>query len=168
MKQLKERVQELEKQEKKNGVEKVIVIKKPDLRGNEDTTNSGDIITTSSDHDDCSTILPEIAARALGKEVLIEIHCEKENGTELKILDHLENLHLSVNGSSVLPFGNSALSVTVIAQVNTHITYMHQHNFFLVLKFPCIFIYFNFKAEAWHVHAVSHILRSGILDSLTY
>ncbi|KAK7349120.1 hypothetical protein VNO77_06225 [Canavalia gladiata] len=106
VKQLQERVEELEKQDKKRGVESVIFMKKPDPSGNED------IITS----DNCS-ILPEMEARVLGKEVLIEIHCEKENGIELKILDHLENLHLIVTGSSVLPFGNSALCITIIAQM---------------------------------------------------
>ncbi|XP_027344695.1 transcription factor bHLH18-like isoform X2 [Abrus precatorius] len=111
VKQLQERVQELENQDKKGGVvESVILMKKHDLNGNEDTTSSD---TTS---DNCS-ILPEMEARVLGNEVLIEIHCEKENGIELKILDHLENLHLIVTGSSVLPFGNSALCITIIAQM---------------------------------------------------
>ncbi|KAJ1429163.1 Myc-type, basic helix-loop-helix [Sesbania bispinosa] len=113
VKKLQERVQELEKHDKKRAsVETVIVIKKPDVSGNEllDPTSS------ETSCDDCS-ILPEIEARMLGNEVLIEIHCEKQNGIELKIMDHLENLHLSVTGSSVLPFGNSALSLTIIAQV---------------------------------------------------
>ncbi|RDX69259.1 Transcription factor bHLH25, partial [Mucuna pruriens] len=100
VKQLKERVQELEKQEKKRSVESVVFMKKP----------------TTSCETSCS-ILPEMEARVLGKEVLVEVHCEKENGIELKILDHLENLHLSVTGSSVLPFGNSALCITITAQM---------------------------------------------------
>lgn len=111
VKQLQERVQELEKEDKNRvTAESVIFIKRSDLCGNEDSTSS----ETSSD--DCCT-LPEIEARVLGKEVLIEIHCEKENGIELKILDHLENLQLCVTGSSVLPFGNSTLGITIIAQV---------------------------------------------------
>jgi hypothetical protein len=50
--------------------------------------------------------------------VLIEIHCEKQNGIELKLLDHVENLQLFVTGTCVLPFGKSAMSITIIAQVN--------------------------------------------------
>ncbi|KAG5021464.1 hypothetical protein JHK82_017365 [Glycine max] len=108
VKQLQERVQELEKQDKKRSTESVIFIKKPDPNGNDEDTTSTET--------NCS-ILPEMEARVMGKEVLIEIHCEKENGVELKILDHLENLHLSVTGSSVLPFGNSALCITITTQM---------------------------------------------------
>ncbi|TKY64602.1 Transcription factor bHLH25 [Spatholobus suberectus] len=107
VKQLQERVQELEQEDKKRRVESVIFLKNPDPNGNEDTTST---------ETNCS-ILPEMEARVLGKEVLIEIHCEKENGIELKILDHIENLHLKVTGSSVLPFGNSALCITITAQM---------------------------------------------------
>lgn len=95
---------------------------------NEDTTSS----ETSSD--ECGT-LPDIDARVMGKEVLIEIHCEKENGVELKILDQLENLHLCVTGSSVLPFGNSALGITIIAQVYINILYASRNYAIIVSKF---------------------------------
>lgn len=108
VKQLKEKVEELEKQNRKSVAETVILVNKTDSNGNEDTTNPTET--------NCS-ILPEMEARVLGKEVLIEIHCEKEYGVELKILDHLENIHLCVTGSSVLPFGNSALCITITAQV---------------------------------------------------
>ncbi|KAK7294044.1 hypothetical protein RJT34_16927 [Clitoria ternatea] len=112
VKQLQDRVQELEKQDNKSGVESVIFIEKPHLScGNEDTTTSNE-----TSFYNCS-ILPEMEARVLGNEVLIEIHCEKQNGVELKILDHLESLHLNVTGSSVLPFGNSTLCITIIAQM---------------------------------------------------
>ncbi|KAK7381548.1 hypothetical protein VNO80_00093 [Phaseolus coccineus] len=110
VKQLKEKVQELEKQNRKSAEETVILVNKTDPNGNEGITNS-------STETNCS-ILPEMGARVLGKEVLIEIHCEKEYGVELKILDHLENLHLCVTGSSVLPFGNSALCITITAQMD--------------------------------------------------
>ena len=113
MKQLQDRVTELEKRNKR-GPESIIFLKKTDLCANEDTTSSE---TSSEDCCRPSELLPDVEARVLEKEVLIEIHCEKENGIELKILDQLENLHLSVTGSSVLPFGNSTLGITIIAQV---------------------------------------------------
>lgn len=62
-------------------------------------------------------ILPEIKARVLQNEVLVIVHCEKQQGIMLKILTHLENLHLSVVNSSVLRFGKSTLDITIIAQV---------------------------------------------------
>jgi len=111
VKELKEKVQELEKQNKTSVAERVILVNKTDVNGHEETT--------SSTETNCS-ILPEMEARELGKEVLIEIHCEKEYGVEIKILDHLENLHLCVTGSSVLPFGNSALCITITAKVRCY------------------------------------------------
>ncbi|KAK7389502.1 hypothetical protein VNO78_24604 [Psophocarpus tetragonolobus] len=62
-------------------------------------------------------IVPEIKVRALQNDVLIIIHCEKQKGIMLKILSHLENLHLSVVNSSVLRFGKSTLDITIIAQM---------------------------------------------------
>ncbi|CAL0325937.1 unnamed protein product [Lupinus luteus] len=108
VKQLQEKVEKLEKEER-NGSESVIIIKRFDISGNEESTCS------EISCEDCCT-LPEIEARVLGNEVLIEIHCEKQNGIELKLLDQLENLHLCVTGTSVLPFGNFTLGITIVAQ----------------------------------------------------
>ncbi|KAJ1396743.1 Helix-loop-helix DNA-binding domain superfamily, partial [Sesbania bispinosa] len=117
MKELQERVTELEQRNKRGKESKVILKKTNDhLCANEDTTSS----ETNSDEDCCrrpSGLLPDVEARVLENEVLIEIHCEKENGIQLKILELLENLHLYVTGSSVLQFGNSTLGITIIAQV---------------------------------------------------
>ncbi|KAJ1410072.1 Myc-type, basic helix-loop-helix [Sesbania bispinosa] len=61
--------------------------------------------------------LPEVKARVLQREVLVIIHCERQKGLMLKILSHLENLHLSVVNSSVLRFGKSTLDITIVAQM---------------------------------------------------
>ncbi|XP_027343461.1 transcription factor bHLH18-like [Abrus precatorius] len=114
VKQLQERVTELEQQNKR-GKDSIIILKRTDLyANNEDNTSSE---TNSEDCCRTSEMLPDIEARMMENEVLIEIHCEKEDGVELKILEQLENLHLSVTGSSVLPFGNSTLGITIIAQM---------------------------------------------------
>jgi hypothetical protein len=65
--------------------------------------------------------LPEVQAKVLQKDVLVIIHCEKQNGVILKIFTHLENLHLSVVNSSVLQFGKSNLDITIVAQVHPYI-----------------------------------------------
>ncbi|XP_016177509.2 transcription factor bHLH18 [Arachis ipaensis] len=120
VKQLQERVQELEKQNKKRSRESVILVKKSKNINNEKILlEESTIISTSETRrsEDGGTGLPDIEARFMGKDVLIEIHCEKENGIEMKILNQLENLHLFVTGSSVLPFGNSALGITIIAKM---------------------------------------------------
>ncbi|KAK4267608.1 hypothetical protein QN277_024363 [Acacia crassicarpa] len=65
----------------------------------------------------CVASLPEVKARFSENEVLIIIHCEKQKGIMNKILAQLENLHLSVISSSVLPFGKFTLDVTIVAQM---------------------------------------------------
>ncbi|KAL5072423.1 hypothetical protein RYX36_011407 [Vicia faba] len=106
VKQLQERVHELEKQDKTVGVCGIF--------NNNADKSSGE---TNTDEDDCNNnILPEIEARVMEKEVLIEIHCQKQIGIELKLLNHIENLQLFVIRSSVLPFGKSNISITIIAQ----------------------------------------------------
>ncbi|XP_061339378.1 transcription factor bHLH18-like [Gastrolobium bilobum] len=113
VKQLQERVTELEERNMR-GKESMIILKKAEVCANEDNTSSE---TNSEDCCRGSELLPDVEARVLENEVLIEIHCEKENGIELKLLDQLENLNLFVTGSSVLPFGNSTLGITIIAQM---------------------------------------------------
>ncbi|PNY11959.1 transcription factor bHLH25-like protein, partial [Trifolium pratense] len=93
VKVLQERVKELEEPNKKSKESTLINLK----------TNEKSVV--------------DVKARVLGNEVLIEMHCEKENGIELKILNHLQNLHLIVTASTVFPFGNSNLGFTIVAQM---------------------------------------------------
>ncbi|KAJ1396746.1 Myc-type, basic helix-loop-helix [Sesbania bispinosa] len=110
VKQLHVRVTELEQPRDKTGNESLAYLKKTSLCGANETKS-----------EDCcrpSELLPDVKARVLKNEVIIWIHCKKENGIELKILDLLENLQLCVTGSSVLPFGNSTLNITILAQMD--------------------------------------------------
>lgn len=108
---------ELEKRNNKGGNESIILVKKTVMNcANEDE----DATSSETSSQDCfrpGELLPDVEARVLGNEVLIEIHCDKQIGIDREILDHLENLHLCVTGSSVLPFGNSTLGITIIAKV---------------------------------------------------
>ncbi|KAG2299120.1 hypothetical protein Bca52824_035592 [Brassica carinata] len=61
--------------------------------------------------------LPKIEAKVAQNEVLIRIHCEKSKGSMIDILNTIENLQLLVENSIVLPFGNSILDITVLAQM---------------------------------------------------
>ncbi|KAI9073518.1 hypothetical protein K1719_044514 [Acacia pycnantha] len=61
--------------------------------------------------------LPKIEVRVSENQMFMGIYCEKQKGTEFKILTLLENFHLCVTSSSVLPFGKSILGITIIAQV---------------------------------------------------
>lgn len=63
-------------------------------------------------------IFPAVKARVSKMEVLITIHCEKQNGVMVKILTQLEKLRLSVKSSSVLQFGKSTFGITIVAQVH--------------------------------------------------
>ncbi|CAI8601361.1 unnamed protein product [Vicia faba] len=124
VKHLQQRVDDLEKQDKNVGVTSMMVLNKPNpsriIKNNEDKifgqTSSDD--DNDNDDDFNNNIIPEIEARVMGKEVLIEIHCEKQIGIELRVLKHIENLKLFVTGSSVLPFGKSDLFITIIAQMD--------------------------------------------------
>ncbi|MCI46772.1 transcription factor bHLH25-like, partial [Trifolium medium] len=60
---------------------------------------------------------PHVDARILDKDVLIRIHCKKQKGLLLKVLFEIQKLHLFVVNSSVLPFGDSILDITIVAQV---------------------------------------------------
>lgn len=62
-------------------------------------------------------VLPKIEVRVSERQMFMGIYCEKQKGIEFKILSLLENFHLSVTSSSVLPFGTSTLGITIIAQV---------------------------------------------------
>lgn len=64
------------------------------------------------------TPLPEIEAKLCEKSVLVRVHCEKRKGVLARLLDEIEKLHLSVVNTSSVPFANSALDITVTAQVN--------------------------------------------------
>ncbi|TKY65315.1 Transcription factor bHLH25 [Spatholobus suberectus] len=105
VKQLQERVKELENQKRKECVDSVILMKKTLLCTNDQATHR------------CVEELPEVKVTVLDKEVLIGIHCEKEKKSLLKILSLLNDLHLSLTSTSALPFGTTTLKITIIAQV---------------------------------------------------
>ncbi|XP_022741126.1 transcription factor bHLH18-like [Durio zibethinus] len=112
VKQLQERLKVFEEQTKKRTVESVVFVKKSQLSADDESSSCEE----NSDGPLSDAALPEIEARVSDNDVLIRIHCEKQNGFVAKILCEIENLHLSVVNSSVLPFGNSTLDMTIIAQ----------------------------------------------------
>ncbi|CAI0405418.1 unnamed protein product [Linum tenue] len=122
VKHLQEKIKQLEEQTKKRTVESVVLVKRYHLPADDDSNSS------SNDDDDsksnvekagcCSdSTLPEIEARASERDVMIRIHCEKQPGVLAKVLTEVESLHLSIVNSSVMPFGNSTLDITIVAQV---------------------------------------------------
>ncbi|KAF4349882.1 hypothetical protein F8388_005113 [Cannabis sativa] len=109
VKQLQERVNILEEQSKSRTVESV-------GRSNNDQDYNHN---NNNDNNQTLTLLPEIEARVYEKDVLIRIHCENHKGIVVKILSEIEKLdhHLSVVNTSVMPFGNCTLDITILAQM---------------------------------------------------
>jgi hypothetical protein len=108
--QLKERVKTLEEQVADKKVESAVFVKRSIIFADDDSS-SGDENSDQS--------LPKIEARVSGKDMLIRIHCDKHTGrTATTILNELEKHHLTVHTSSILPFGNNYLDITIVAQMN--------------------------------------------------
>jgi hypothetical protein len=114
LKELKQRLEVLEKQNKKTEAESVVVMKKQDLCINDDNSSSDESIEGAVDTKE--SVL-QVEARVSGKEMLIRIHCQKHKGVLVKIMAEIQSFELFVVNSSVLPFGNSILDITIIAEV---------------------------------------------------
>ncbi|KAK1587308.1 hypothetical protein Q3G72_011636 [Acer saccharum] len=114
LKKLEERVKTLEEKAAKRTMESVIIVKNSYNNYSDNGTSSADdnFDITSNKLSD----LPQVRVRISGRDVLIRIHCENYKGCIATILKEIENLHLSVVNSNVLPFGISTLDVTVVAQ----------------------------------------------------
>ncbi|CAL0311614.1 unnamed protein product [Lupinus luteus] len=109
IKDLNERLRILEEDSNKRVVESVVIVNKPRVSGDDDNSSC-----------DESEALPHVDARVSDKEVLLRIHCHKQKGILVKILDHVQKLHLFVVNSSVLPFGeNSIIDITIVAKMGT-------------------------------------------------
>ncbi|XP_050874331.1 transcription factor ABORTED MICROSPORES isoform X1 [Lathyrus oleraceus] len=109
VKQLQEKIKELDNQNTMKNKDSEILIKKSQA-----CTKEND----NDEHKDYSKKeLPKVKARVINKEVMIGIHCEKQKNIMVKIMGLLQSLHLSLASSSILPFGTSTLKVTIIAQV---------------------------------------------------
>ncbi|KAK4262456.1 hypothetical protein QN277_028013 [Acacia crassicarpa] len=113
VKQLQERVTTLEEQVNKKAVETAVFVKRSVLYAEDDGSSSDENPNSRSDQP-----LPEIEARVSGKDVLIRIHCNKQNGCCATILSQLQHLNLTVQSSSFLPFGNTTVDITIVAKMN--------------------------------------------------
>ncbi|KAH6833139.1 basic helix-loop-helix DNA-binding superfamily protein [Perilla frutescens var. hirtella] len=118
MKQLQEKVKNLEEKAKKTTVESVVFVKKYEVYGDGEnsTTTDQSFSSGATAVSETTSSLPEIEARFCDKDVLISIHCEKRKGVLERIVAEIEKLSLSVVNSSVMTFGDSALNITIIAQ----------------------------------------------------
>ncbi|XVF61439.1 hypothetical protein PTKIN_Ptkin08bG0129500 [Pterospermum kingtungense] len=112
LKQLQERVTTLEEEVAKKSVESVTFVRKIQICADDETSSSDENFDNHSNKP-----FPEIEARVSDKDVLIRILCEKNKGCISNIINEVENLHLSVINSNVLPFGESTLDITIVTQM---------------------------------------------------
>ncbi|TMW96636.1 hypothetical protein EJD97_007053 [Solanum chilense] len=59
----------------------------------------------------------KIKVRIMDKNVLINIHCNKQDGMLGRLLVQMEQLHLSVHDMRIMPFGPTNLEISVLAQM---------------------------------------------------
>ncbi|KAA8546633.1 hypothetical protein F0562_002628 [Nyssa sinensis] len=109
IKQLAERVKTFEEEANKTSVS----VKKTWLSCDDESSSSDENSDSS-----LNQLIPEIEVRVLDKNVLIRIHCKKSKGFLEKIFSEIEKLRLTVMNSSVMPFGNTNLDITIITQMD--------------------------------------------------
>ncbi|CAH8263139.1 unnamed protein product [Arabidopsis lyrata] len=115
MKQLQEQLRKLkEEKEATREIQSRILVKKSKLLFDAEPNLS----SSTLDHDQFDQALPEIDAKISQNDILIRIHCEKSKGCMINILKTVENLQLRIENSIVLPFGDSTLDITVLAQMD--------------------------------------------------
>ncbi|XP_009630109.1 transcription factor bHLH18-like [Nicotiana tomentosiformis] len=111
VKELKEKVQQLEEEEKTRSQESVMFVNKSQLEEDDHSSSSSD------ENNHCSSGDADIEVRFSDhKNVLIRITCERRNAFVLNIHNEIEKLHLSIVQSCMMPFGKKAIDVTVVAQ----------------------------------------------------
>lgn len=60
---------------------------------------------------------PEIDVRISDRNVLLKVYSKRMEGFTVRMLSEIEKLHLSIISTSVIPFANTHLTITIIAQV---------------------------------------------------
>ncbi|CAL5187747.1 unnamed protein product [Lathyrus oleraceus] len=121
VKQLQEQVKILEQKNQRKNIESVVYVEKTKSCSSDEDVSVSDTSSNSGNGGNCchpNRSLPEVEARVSEKNVLIRIHCEKEKGALMKIIQVIENLHLSVTSNSTLLFGTTKLDITIIAEMD--------------------------------------------------
>ncbi|KAI8017487.1 Transcription factor bHLH19 [Camellia lanceoleosa] len=123
IKQLKEHVQTLEKEAKEKMVEPTALPVKnkcgPSFSSNDENLNKcGPPFSIDDDDENLSKKLSaQIDVKVSDNNVLVRIYCEKSAFVTHKLLTQIQGLHLNISTSIVLPFGNTSLVITIIAQM---------------------------------------------------
>ncbi|PIN01738.1 Transcription factor HAND2/Transcription factor TAL1/TAL2/LYL1 [Handroanthus impetiginosus] len=110
---LEDKVKTLEEQASKRTIKSVVLVKKSSKTTNEDTNDQSPYRKRD---------FPEIEVRLYNNQILLRIQCEKIKGILVKLLGKVEKHNLTVISSNVLPFGNLALDITIIAEMEKEST----------------------------------------------
>ncbi|XP_021739883.1 transcription factor bHLH19-like [Chenopodium quinoa] len=87
------------------------------IRSKEDYEN--DTATSDVDGANVDTTRPEIVLKVLDKKILLNVFCEKRQGILTTIIEELEKYGLSVVTFSMIPFENTVMDITIVAQMET-------------------------------------------------
>ncbi|XP_022136754.1 transcription factor bHLH18-like isoform X4 [Momordica charantia] len=114
IKQVEERVRVLEEKAKKRSIESAILVNKSHLYNDCDEE-----ISRFSDQKQ----LPEIEARISDDKnnVLVRIHCEKNEGLFAKLLGEMEKMNLTIVNANFFPFGTSTQYMVLVAQIDSEL-----------------------------------------------
>ena len=115
--ELQGRVKELEELsglKRKNMQESVISAKISRLISSDD---DGYYSNAANLEESSSPINPEIEVKMSGSSMLIEIYSHKNCTSLMKVLTEMQRLGLSVTSSSTMPFADTSLLITIVAQV---------------------------------------------------
>ncbi|KAJ0904437.1 putative transcription factor bHLH family [Helianthus annuus] len=115
IKELQNRVKELEGIKKKSMQESVITGKRSRLSSSDDNVSCSN---EANLEESSKPLNPEIQVSMSGCSLLVEIYCWRNNISLLKVLNELKKLGLSIISCSTVPFSDTTLLVTIVAQMN--------------------------------------------------
>lgn len=113
IKQLEGHANKLEEEVGEKPEEAILSVKRFWLSGEDDASTPSDdnFEYCSSNH-----LFPVMEVRVCDSNVLLRIHCDKHNGCIAKVYTEMQKLRLIILNSSVMPFGQSNLAITITAQ----------------------------------------------------
>uniref|UniRef100_A0A7C9FJG0 BHLH domain-containing protein n=1 Tax=Opuntia streptacantha TaxID=393608 RepID=A0A7C9FJG0_OPUST len=125
IKQLQERVKNLEEDNGRKMVESGVLVKQSQVAlEDDDLSSSGDNVNedpskTNSYQDE--DFLSGIDVRVWKNNLLLKLQCERQEAILPKILSVLEKNHLLVSTVHVTPFGDKNFDITIIAQMDKEV-----------------------------------------------
>ncbi|XP_076928739.1 transcription factor bHLH18-like [Bidens hawaiensis] len=126
IKKLQDRVKELEGlqgNKRKQEVQACVISMKRSRIINSDDEYSSSEETDSRESTNPCVSSPEIEVRISETSVLVRIHCQKNISSLVNALTQMQKLGLSIISSSALPFANTTILITIVAQVYKSIVF---------------------------------------------